>query len=143
MVNSSNYVQLATNTEAPVTDAMIERFSNPENIRLLHAGLGIASEAGEFVDALKKAMFYGKPLDKVNLAEECSDLCWYIALTLDVLGVSFDSVLETNIKKLAARYPERFTEYHAENRDLETERAILEGKVHDCENCDAQGVCKP
>lgn len=127
MITSKNYVQFATRTESPVTEALIGRASNEGNIRLLHAGMGMATEAGEFIDALKKHLFYGKPLDRVNLAEEVGDLLWYCALALDELGVDFDSVLETNIKKLSARYPEKFTEHHAENRNLEVERNILEG----------------
>jgi hypothetical protein len=31
-----------------------------------------------------------------------------------------------NIEKLSTRYPEKFTEYHAENRNLEEERRVLE-----------------
>lgn len=128
IVDSYSYVNYATNTEAPVTDEMKERFNNDENIRLLHAGIGMATESGEFLDMLKKHLYYGKPLDKVNLAEEVGDLMWYCAVAMDVLDIDFNDVLETNIKKLAARYPEKFTEFHAENRDLDSERQILEGK---------------
>lgn len=128
MIDSSNYVKNATNTEAPITGDMIVRFGKSENIRLLHAGIGMATESGEFLDMLKKHLYYGKPLDKVNLAEELGDLIWYCSLAMDTLGIDFNKVLETNIKKLAARYPEKFTEFDADNRDLDTERQILEGK---------------
>ena len=94
--------------------------------RLLHAGMGIATEAGEFLDALKKSIFYGKELDRVNLKEELGDLLWYIAIAMDELGTNFETEMERNIKKLKARYPEKFTQEHAEYRDLETERKILE-----------------
>ena len=33
-----------------------------------------------------------------------------------------------NIEKLRARYPEKFTEFDAQNRNLVVEREILEGK---------------
>lgn len=128
MINSTNYIKFATATEAPINDDMNTRFHESDNIRLLHAGIGMATESGEFLDMLKKHLYYGKELDKINLAEEIGDLMWYCALAMDVLGVDFDQVLETNIKKLAARYPEKFTEFHAENRNLDTERQILEGK---------------
>lgn len=36
------------------------------------------------------------------------------------------AILETNIKKLQARYPDKFTKDKAINRDLEKERKILE-----------------
>ena len=94
--------------------------------RLLHAGMGIATEAGEFLDALKKSIFYGKELDRVNLKEELGDLLWYIAIAMDELGTDFEREMERNIEKLRARYPEKFTKEKALERDLEKEREILE-----------------
>lgn len=139
MINSSNYVELATATEAPVTQEMIDRISKPEIIRLLHSAIGLATESGEFLDMLKKHIFYGKPLDLVNASEEVGDALWYSALAINILKTTLDDVMTVNIKKLQARYPEKFTEFHADNRNLETERAILEKR--DCNSCDAIGVC--
>lgn len=95
---------------------------------LLHASMGLVTEAGEFQDMLKKHFFYGKPLDEVNLKEEIGDLLWYCAIALEALGTDFESVMQTNIDKLRARYPQEFTEELAENRDLAKERDILEKK---------------
>lgn len=128
MINSSNYVKHATGTESPVTDFLKERLQSVQTIRLLHAGIGMTTEAGEFIDMLKKHIFYGKPLDLVNLREEIGDLLWYCAIAVDALGTNMDDVMTINIDKLKARYPDKFSEFLAENRDLETERAILEGK---------------
>jgi NTP pyrophosphatase (non-canonical NTP hydrolase) len=97
-------------------------------VDLLHAGIGMSTESAEFLDALKKHMFYGKPLDTVNLKEEVADQLWYCALALRALGANFEEVMETNIAKLKARYPNKFDEEKALTRDLETERKILEGK---------------
>ena len=93
---------------------------------LLHGGAGLVTEAGEFMDALKKAIFYGAELDRTNLIEELGDLEWSMAIIRDVLDVSQDDVQRINIEKLCARYPEKFTSEAANNRDLDTERAILE-----------------
>jgi NTP pyrophosphatase (non-canonical NTP hydrolase) len=93
---------------------------------LLHAAMGLTTESGEFMDALKKHVFYGKPLDKVNLKEEVGDLLWYCALALHALDSSFEEVMATNIAKLKARYPDKFEESQAINRDLDKERGILE-----------------
>ena len=93
---------------------------------LLHASMGLVTEAGEFQDMLKKHVFYGKPLDEVNLKEEIGDLLWYCAIALEALDTDFQAVMQTNIDKLKARYPEKFTEEKAENRDLAKERKILE-----------------
>jgi NTP pyrophosphatase (non-canonical NTP hydrolase) len=94
--------------------------------RLLHAGIGLTTEAGEFIDALKKHIFYGKELDRVNLSEEIGDIFWYLAIAADELGINFESVMNRNIEKLKARYGEKFTEESAEDRDLDQERDILE-----------------
>jgi hypothetical protein len=36
--------------------------------------------------------------------------------------------MERNINKLKVRFPDKFSEHSALNRDLETERKTLEGK---------------
>lgn len=83
---------------------------------LLHAALGLTSEAGEFADAVKKNVVYGKPLDKENLIEELGDLLWFTSLACDVLNVDMAFVMEENIKKLQKRYPEKYTDFHAISR---------------------------
>lgn len=94
--------------------------------RLLHACMGMQTETAEFTDALKKSIFYGKTLDVVNLKEELGDLLWYVSIAMDELGTNYDAEMQRVINKLKSRYPEKFTEEKAENRDLKTEREILE-----------------
>lgn len=93
---------------------------------LLHASMGLVTEAGEFQDMLKKHLYYGRDLDVVNLKEEVGDLLWYCAIALEALGTDFESVMQTNIEKLKSRFPEKFTEEAAINRNLSKERSILE-----------------
>lgn len=126
MLNSKDYIQNAIRTESTDFKAMDERLGEDGTKRLLHAGIGMATEAGEFLDALKKHIFYGKELDRVNLKEEMGDLFWYLAIACDELEVEFEPLMETNIAKLKARYGEKFSEVKAEKRDLSTEREILE-----------------
>lgn len=108
------------------TKALV-RLSDPRTIRLLHAAMGLCTEAGEFVDQLKKHIFYGKPLDTVNLMEELGDSTWYERIALDALETNYLEMLRRNVAKLKARFPEKFTEENANNRDLNKERNILEG----------------
>jgi NTP pyrophosphatase (non-canonical NTP hydrolase) len=102
-----------------------------ENVghRLIHASMGLVTEAAEFQDALKKSLFYGKPLDKTNLKEEIGDILWYLAIAMDELETDFDVEQDRVIRKLKARYPSKFENELAENRDLATERKILETEV--------------
>lgn len=125
-MTNDEYVKNALITESKDFEGISARISTTENIRMLHAGVGLATESGEILDQLKKAIFYGKPIDKVNLAEEIGDQMWYLAILADTLGVSFDEIQAKNIAKLKARYGAKFTEAAALNRDLDTERKILE-----------------
>ena len=126
-MNNEQYLEQSARTVSNDYEAIKGRLVDEDLIDLLHAGIGLATEAGEFLDAIKKHIFYGKKLDTVNLAEEGGDTLWYLALAFRKLKTTFDKEMQVNIDKLVARYPEKFTEYLAENRDLELERKILEG----------------
>ena len=125
-METKEYIKNAVKTESRDFDKIGERLVQVENQRLLHGGIGLATEAGEFLDALKKHVFYGKDLDRVNLREEMGDIFWYCAIIADELDVDFKDVMERNITKLRARYGEKFSEEKASERDLATERKILE-----------------
>ena len=94
--------------------------------RLLHAIMGMVTEAGEAADMLKKHIFYGKEYDQINLIEEVGDMLWYIAIALDEMNITFEEVMERNIAKLKARYGDAWTQQRANERDLEKERKELE-----------------
>lgn len=125
-MNSKDYIKDAIRTESTDFKSMDERLSKDGLKRLLHAGMGLSTEAGEFLDALKKHIFYGKELDRVNLAEEMGDVFWYCAIVASELGINFEEVMDKNIEKLKARYGEKFSEEKAETRNLDKERDILE-----------------
>ena len=133
-INSSNYQKLAERTSATATPQGIQKaqlaLDNYNIVRLLHAGMGLCTEAGEFQDVLKRHVFYGKPLGEEeleNLMEEIGDVVWYCAEALNALAVTFDIALDRNIAKLAKRYGDKFSEFLALNRDLEAEQKVLEG----------------
>lgn len=120
-----NYEQLAMRTANTNYNEVLSRIDY-NMIDLLHAGMGLTTEASEFVDTLKKSLFYGKEVDNVNLVEELSDIFWYCALACRALNVDFEKIMLVNIKKLQKRYPEGFTEKEALERNLENERKQLE-----------------
>ena len=88
--------------------------------RLDTAAAGICAEGGEFMEIVKKIKFQGKPWDTANkehLQKELGDIMWYVAQATQSLGISMEEVLDTNIRKLAKRYPEgAFDSYYSENR---------------------------
>lgn len=121
----SDYTQSVLSTESPIDTALITRASQNDALRLLHSGLGLCTESGEFVDALKKHIFYGRPLDRNNLKEELGDIVYYIALAADELNVDLDKLLQSNILKLKSRYPEGYKHASALNRNTKTEQSII------------------
>lgn len=125
-METDNYTKQVLRSESTDYVSVQQRLQNPEVIRLLHAAMGLSTEAGEFVDQLKRHLFYGKPLDLVNLKEECGDVGWYLGLSIEVLQTTLNEVLTRNIEKLKVRYPEKFSDANAVERDLAAERKVLE-----------------
>lgn len=101
-----------------------------QDVDVIHAILGKATEAGELLEALKLGMD-GQALDRTNLMEELGDGQWYDAILAKALGFTFEEVQQINIDKLRARFPDKFTEFDAQNRDLVKEREALEQKTAD------------
>ncbi len=100
------------------------------NPRIFHGIVGIATESTELCEALYKGMMQSDgQFDGVNLLEEVGDLDWYKAIMVDALGADWEQVLVTVIAKLKSRYPDKFTNENAINRDTVAERKILETKL--------------
>lgn len=120
--DEEEYVDFSEDEFTAMTD-----LSDVRTQRLLHAGIGLVTEALEFLQPLGNTIKYGDILDVVNLKEEIGDINWYQAIGLDALESSFQDVQDINISKLSLRYPEKFTDAKALNRDLAGEREVLEG----------------
>jgi NTP pyrophosphatase (non-canonical NTP hydrolase) len=120
-----SYIENAKTTDIPDYEVVNRRLLNWRTIRFLHAAMGICTETGELMDALKKHLIYGKDIDNINVVEEVGDLFWYVAILADAFEFTFEDSMEKNIAKLKARYPNRFTEKDATLRNLERERQVL------------------
>lgn len=68
-------------------------------------GLGIAGEAGEVADEIKKVLFHGKTIDRDHLIGEVGDVLWYSDRVLLVLDCTMEEALASNVAKLRSRYP--------------------------------------
>jgi len=77
----------------------------PGRAHLLHMAVGVSGEAGELLDAIKKAAIYNKPLDRDNVIEELGDLEFYMEGLRAALNIPRDLTLRANMGKLAVRYP--------------------------------------
>ena len=117
-MNNNQFIKDALRTESLTY--------NPIDPRIDHAITGLVTESSEMADAIKKAKFYGKELDVTNLKEESGDILWYLALLFDAIGTTFEAEQERVINKLKVRYPDKFTKAEALERDLTSEREVLE-----------------
>ena len=102
-----------------------------EERHILHGAIGMATEAGEVLECIDKALYSffngsGFEIDKPNLIEEVGDCSWYEAAIAKGLSCEMKDFQIANIKKLSVRYPEKFTTALANNRNLEAERKSLE-----------------
>jgi len=124
-MKSENYEKCVLTTESSNFNEIGKRMDKTR-LRMLHAAIGISTEAGELLDQLKKNIYYGKDLDVTNLIEELGDLFWYATIMINELGISFEKVFDINIAKLRKRYSNGFSQEEAINRSIESERKILE-----------------
>ncbi len=95
------------------------RETDTEWSQLLTASIGMQAESGEFSEVIKKIIFQGKPYnedERYHLKRELGDVLWYWVQGCTALGYTPQEVMEENIKKLEARYPNGFEVAKSENR---------------------------
>ena len=91
----------------------------PKEEVLLNALMGLCGESGEAIDLLKKHRFQGHPLDREKMVKELGDIAWYLAEAATGLGINLSEVLQGNLDKLHARYPQGFDTARSQNREAE------------------------
>lgn len=109
-MNGKEYQKLAMRTAGAKTKGDM----------LMHAVFGLASETGEVAGILQK-VYQGHAFDKEHIKKELGDCMWMIAESCEALDLDLDDVMQTNIDKLKARYPEGFSadrSLHREEGDI-------------------------
>lgn len=89
------------------------------NERLINGVLGLAGEAGEVADLIKKHLHHGHTLNRDEAARELGDVLWYVAVMAEALGVTLEDVATMNILKLRSRYPQGFDSERSKHRTAE------------------------
>ena len=131
-MNGNEYQKLAMRTnDGKATDRlndkieMIEFFKDAKAGRpaekydlggIFNAAFGLSGEVGEFNDMLKKWVFHEKELDVVHAKKELGDIMWYVAMMCHSFGWELDEILQMNVDKLKARYPQGFDVERANHR---------------------------
>ena len=95
---------------------LIEQLT-PAKADLQHMAIGVAGEAGELLDAVKKHTVYNKDLDLLNVIEELGDMEFYLEGVRQNTGITREECLVANISKLAKRYEQfKYTDQAAHAR---------------------------
>lgn len=135
-MNGTEYQKLAMRTnDGKATDRLLKEMLTCDMEYLLHqnliaederhldiggifnACLGLSGEVGEFNDMIKKWIFHEKPIDIDHAKKEAGDICWYLAMLCESFGWSIDEIMQMNVDKLKARYPEGFDIDRANHRE--------------------------
>lgn len=119
-MNGTEYQNLAMRTNDGEANFRLRK-AQIDNIEfdvggILNACLGLSGEVGEFNDMIKKWVLHEKELDIEHLKKECGDILWYIAMMCHSFNWNMDEIMQMNIDKLKARYPEGFDIDKANNR---------------------------
>ena len=123
----AKFVDTTTSLESKKFLAFIDSTSRLEacdNInvpRVLTSAIGMLAESGEFTEILKKIVFQGKEFnedERFHMKRELGDILWYWVQGCVALGYTPDQVMDENIKKLEARYPNGFEVARSEHRQV-------------------------
>ena len=123
----AKFVISTTSQESLHTETLIDRLLEihekhyVEFSQLLTASIGMQAESGEFSEVIKKIIFQGKPFnedERYHLKRELGDVLWYWVQGCTALGFTPQEVMEENIKKLEARYPNGFEVAKSEHRQV-------------------------
>ena len=111
-MTGKEYQELAMRTnDGKATERLLTAvFPKGANIGgVLNGCLGLSGEVGEFNDMVKKSIFHEKPLDVDHAKKEIGDVMRYIAMSCHSFGWNLDEIMQMNIDKLKARYPDGFS----------------------------------
>jgi|TARA_R110000787_G_scaffold133345_1_gene245651 hypothetical protein len=77
----------------------------PDDAKVIYPGMGLAGEAGEVCNKIKKITRGDATLEEIknDLAEEIGDVLWYASALCSDLELSFGYVARRNLDKLSGR----------------------------------------
>src|SRR5690242_2459396 len=100
-MEANQYQKLAARTLVDRPDREI----SDHEMMIVWDALGLAGEAGEVANHVKKGVLHGHGLDLEKLKSEIGDTLWYAAALCTTLGLDLSEIMQANIKKLEVRYP--------------------------------------
>jgi NTP pyrophosphatase (non-canonical NTP hydrolase) len=93
----------------------------PKKAKVIYPALGIAGEAGEVAEKIKKQIRdfkgdFNSSQFKIELIKELGDVLWYIANLAYDLNIPLNLIARTNLDKLAKRQKENKLHGKGDNR---------------------------
>ena len=113
MINRQHDDMTAHDYQVQAARTINQRLSNGQ-IKA-HALWGMAAEVGELQGLYKKA-YQGHKLDPEHAKREIGDILWMVAEYCTAQGWDLGEVMQLNIDKLKARYPDGFDADHSLHR---------------------------
>jgi len=111
-MKASDYQKKAARTLIDAPD-----FEIPDNeIMLVWNAIGLAGEAGEVAELVKKGVFHRHGIDREKMVKELGDVMWYVAALCTKLDMDLGVIMEVNIRKLEERYPSGFSSQDSKRR---------------------------
>lgn len=95
----------------------LEYWENSADINTVHLS--------KLQDYVKKFIAYNKPINNDKEKNSIKVILWSIDELLNMHEIDLETALQNNIDKLRVRFPDKFSETNALNRDLESERREL------------------
>lgn len=110
MLTMNAYQKLAQRTSRDVLSPMSH---------VINGMLGLAGEAGECCDLVKKHLYQDGREIRESLKDELGDVLWYVAEAASGLGFTMEEIGLHNIEKLKKRYPKGFDAERSLHREGE------------------------
>lgn len=95
-MNNDSYRQLAKTT------AVYPEARTGSLAELMYLALGLAGEAGEVANKVKK-LYRDGDRDREKLVSELGDVLWYLTRLCDEIGMTIDGISDQNAIKLLGR----------------------------------------